>query len=87
MQPITVLIAILVLSFVAGFGWRNGSVAARVMGRMLGGRRDTSRAAQGIRGAPEAARIKTREADELVSRLRNIFTVWDQCVWELSGEL
>jgi hypothetical protein len=64
MQPITVLIAILVLSFVAGFGWRTGSVAARLVGLMLRGRRDTSRAPQRAQDASEAHRIKADEADE-----------------------
>ena len=64
MQPITVLIAIFVLSFIAGFGWRTGSVAARVVERMLRGRRDTSRASQRAQDASEAHRIKPVEADE-----------------------
>jgi len=35
MQAITVLVAIFVLSFIAGFGWQSGSRASRVMTRML----------------------------------------------------
>ena len=64
MQPITILIAVFVLSFVAGFGWRTGSVAARLVGLMLRGRRDTSRAPQRAQDASEAHRIKPDEADE-----------------------
>jgi len=64
MQPITVLIAIFVLSFVAGFGWRSGGVAAMVVGRMLGRRRNTSKASERVQGASETARITTHEADE-----------------------
>ena len=64
MQPIIVLIAVFVLSFVAGFGWRTGSVAARLVGLMLRGRRDTSRAPQRAQDAAEAHRIKADEADE-----------------------
>ena len=64
MQPIIVLIAVFVLSFVAGFGWRTGSVAARLVGLMLRGRRDTSRAPQRAQDASEAHRIKPDEADE-----------------------
>ena len=63
MQPIIVLIAVFVLSFIAGFGWRDGSVAARVVGIMLSRRCDTSRALQKARGASEATQIKTHEAD------------------------
>jgi len=64
MQPIIVLIAVFVLSFVAGFGWRTGSVAARLVGLMLRGRRDTSRAPQRAQDASEAHRIKADDADE-----------------------
>ena len=64
MQPIIILIAVFVLSFVAGFGWRTGSVAARLVGLMLRGRRDTSRAPQRAQDASEAHRIKPDEADE-----------------------
>ncbi|OFW38565.1 MAG: hypothetical protein A3J28_05080 [Acidobacteria bacterium RIFCSPLOWO2_12_FULL_60_22] len=64
MQPITILIAVFVLSFVAGFGWRTGSVAARLVGLMLRGRRDTSRAPQRAQDASEAHRIKADDADE-----------------------
>jgi hypothetical protein len=64
MQPIIILIAVFVLSFVAGFGWRTGSVAARLVGLMLRGRRDTSRAPQRAQDASEAHRIKADEADE-----------------------
>jgi len=64
MQPIIVLIAVFVLSFIAGFGWRTGSVAARLVGLMLRGRRDTSRAPQRAQDASEAHRIKPDEADE-----------------------
>ena len=64
MQPLIVLIAIFVLTFVAGFGWRTGSVAARLVGLMLRGRRDTSRAPQRAQDASEAHRIKPDEADE-----------------------
>ena len=64
MQPIIVLIAVFVLSFVAGFGWRTGSVAARLAGLMLRGRRDTSRAPQRAQDASEAHRNKPDETDE-----------------------
>ena len=61
MQPITVLIAILVLSFVAGFGWRTGAWASRIMARMLG--RGSSGASARERGAAEASRVKAHEAE------------------------
>lgn len=64
MQPIIVLIAVFVLTFVAGFDWRTGSVAARLVERMLRGRRETSRASQRGQDASEAHRIKTHEADK-----------------------
>ena len=56
MQPITVLLAVFVLSFIAGFGWRTGSVAARAVARMLG--RETPRATAKARSASEAKQIK-----------------------------
>ena len=64
MHPLVVLLAIFVFTFIAGFGWRTGSVAARLVGRMLRGRRDTSRASQRAQDASEAHRIKADDADE-----------------------
>ena len=64
MQPITILIAVFVLSFVAGFGWRTGSVMARVFWRLLVHQRDTTRSLQRAQDASEAHRIKPDEADE-----------------------
>lgn len=54
MQIITVLAAIVVLSFIAGFGWRTGSVAAREVGRILGRHRNTSKESQKAQSASEA---------------------------------
>ena len=61
MQPITVLIAILVLSFVAGFGWQTGAWTSRRMARMLG--RGGSGASAKERGAAEASRAQAHEAE------------------------
>ena len=54
MEVIAVLVATFVLSFIAGFGWRTGSVAARLAGRVLRRRRDTSGASQRVLGASES---------------------------------
>ena len=64
MEPIIVLIAIFVLSFIAGFGWRTGSVMARVFWRLLVRQRNTTRSLQSAQDASESHRIKTHEADK-----------------------
>ena len=64
MEVLAVLVATFVLSFIAGFGWRTGSVAARLTGRVLRRQRDTSSGSQKVRGASEASRISSHEADE-----------------------
>jgi len=62
MQAITVLVAIFVLSFIAGFGWRTGAWASKIMARMLG--RGRSGASAKERDAAEASRVKAHEAEE-----------------------
>ena len=64
MQSIVVLVAIFVLSFVAGFGWYAGAAAARVAARSL--KRDSSREPAKERGGVGPSRVKGREADEPV---------------------
>jgi len=43
MHPLVVLLAIFVFTFIAGFGWRTGSVMARVFWRLLVHQRNTTR--------------------------------------------
>ena len=64
MHPLVVLLAIFVFTFIAGFGWRTGSVMARVFWRLLVHQRNTTRSFQRAQDASEAHRIKPDEADE-----------------------
>ena len=64
MQSIVVLVAIFVLSFVAGFGWYTGSAAARVIAKTV--KRDRSREPVKERDEVEPSRVKGHEADQPV---------------------
>ena len=64
MHPLVVLLAIFVFTFIAGFGWRTGSVMARVFWRLLVHQRNTTRSLQSAQDASESHRIKTHEADK-----------------------
>ncbi len=64
MQSIVVLVAIFVLSFIAGFGWYTGAGAARVIARVL--KRDSPRGPAKERGRVEPSRVTGPEADEPV---------------------
>jgi len=62
MQSVVVLVAIFVLSFVAGFGWYTGGAAARVIARTL--KRDSPRRPAKERAEAQPSRVKGHEADE-----------------------
>jgi hypothetical protein len=62
MQSIVVLVAIFVLSFVAGFGWYTGGAAARVIAKTL--KRDSPRQPAKERAEAQPSRVKGHEADE-----------------------
>jgi len=64
MQSIVVLVAIFVLSFVAGFGWYTGGAAARVIAKTL--KRESPRGPAKELGGAEPSRVKGHEADEPV---------------------
>jgi len=64
MHSFLVLVAIFVLSFVAGFGWYTGGAAARVIARIL--KRDGPRGPAKERAGGELSRVKGHEADEPV---------------------
>jgi len=64
MHSFVVLVAIFVLSFVAGFGWYTGGAAARVIARTL--KRDSPRLPAKERGGVDPSRVKGHEAGEPV---------------------
>ena len=64
MQSIVVLVAIFVLSFVAGFGWYTGGATARVIAKSL--KRDSPRGPAKERAEAQTSRVKGHEADEPV---------------------
>ena len=64
MHSFVVLVAIFVLSFVAGFGWYTGGAAARVIAKTL--KRDNPRGPAKERAEAQPSRVKGHEADEPV---------------------